>query len=124
MARAVPEGMSTVTPVLVVKDCAKAIDVWKKAFGAEGVARAQDPSGKKIWHAALRIGDSTIFTNDEMPEMGVPASSSRLWLYVDNADAGFERATKAGCKPVMPPADMFWGDRMGQVTDPWGNTWT
>jgi uncharacterized glyoxalase superfamily protein PhnB len=124
MARAVPEGMHTVTPVLVVKECAKAIEVWKKAFGAEELSRAVDPSGAKVWHAALRIGDSTVFTNDEMPEMGSPATPSRLWLYVENADAAFERATKAGCKPVMPPADMFWGDRMGQVVDSWGNAWT
>jgi uncharacterized glyoxalase superfamily protein PhnB len=124
MAKAIPEGMRSVIPCVTVKECAKAIDLWKKAFGAEEMQRAPDPSGKKVWHAALRIGDSVIFCNDEVPDMGTLAAPVRLWLYLDNADAAFERATKAGCKPTMPPADMFWGDRMGSVTDPWGNNWT
>jgi PhnB protein len=124
MAKAIPEGMRSVIPCVTVKECAKAMDLWKKAFGAEEMDRAPDPSGQKIWHASLRIGDSVVFCNDEMPNMGVAATPVRLWLYLDNVDAAFERATKAGCKPGMPPADMFWGDRMGQVTDPWGNNWT
>jgi PhnB protein len=121
---AVPQGMHTVIPVLNLKGGAEAIEFFKKAFGAEEMSRALDPSGKFIWHAALRIGDSTIFISDEMPEMGVPARPTRLWLYLDGVDAAFKRATSAGCKVLMPLADMFWGDRMGKLEDKWGNEWS
>lgn len=121
---AIPAGMHTVTPVLTIKGCGEAIELYKKAFGAEEVSRAPDPQGNLIWHAALRIGDSTIFMSDEIPGMGNPARPAQLWLYVDGVDAAFKRATNAGLKAAMPPADMFWGDRMGSVTDKWGNTWT
>jgi len=122
--KAVPEGFHTVTPVITVDGCAEAIETWKKAFGAEEMARAPDPSGKKIWHAALRIGDSTIFTSDAAPEMGNPASKTKLWLYFENVESAFKRAVSAGCTATMQPADMFWGDRMGSVSDRWGNQWT
>jgi len=124
MAKAIPAGMHTVTPSITVDGCAEAIETWKKAFGAEEVARAPDPTGKKIWHAALRIGDSTIFTSDAAPEMGNQPWKTRLWLYFDNVDSAFKRATAAGLTVTMPPADMFWGDRMGVVNDRWGNQWT
>jgi PhnB protein len=123
MAKAIPEGMHTVTPVITVKGCAEALEFWKKAFGAEETTRALDPSGKKIWHAAFRLGDSTVFCSDEFPEMGAMARTSNLWLYMDRVDAAFKRATDAGCKVTMPVADMFWGDRFGNVVDPWGNQW-
>jgi len=122
--KAIPAGFHTVTPVITVEGCAEAIQTWKKAFGAEEVARAPDPTGKKIWHAALRIGDSTIFTSDAAPEMCNQASKTKLWLYFENVDSAFKRATGAGLTATMPPADMFWGDRMGAVTDKWGNSWT
>jgi len=122
--KAIPEGFHTVTPVLPVEGCAEAIETWKKAFGAEEMARAPDPSGKKIWHAALRIGDSVVFTSDASPEMGNPARKSNLWLYFENVDSAFKRAVAAGCTATMQPADMFWGDRMGSVADRWGNQWT
>jgi uncharacterized glyoxalase superfamily protein PhnB len=118
---AVPQGMHTVIPVITIKGCAEAIDFYKKAFGAEEVSRALDSSGKLIMHAAIRIGDSTVFMNDEIPGMTKPAHPVHLWFYLNGVDAAFERAVKAGCKAVMPPADMFWGDRMSQVTDKWGN---
>ena len=124
MAKAIPEGMHTVTPAITVDGCAEAIETWKKAFGAEELARAPDPTGKKIWHAALRIGDSTIFTSDAAPEMGNQPWKTRLWLYFENVDAAFKRATGAGLTATMPPTDMFWGDRMGVVNDRWGNQWT
>ena len=122
--KAVPEGFHTVTPVITVDGCAEAIETWKKAFGAEETTRAPDPSGKKIWHAALRIGDSTIFTSDAAPEMGNLSWKTKLWLYFENVDSAFKRAVGAGCTATMQPADMFWGDRMGTVTDRWGNQWT
>jgi uncharacterized glyoxalase superfamily protein PhnB len=124
MAKAIPEGLRSVTPALAVDGCAEAIEFYKKAFGAEEVMRAPDPSGKKIWHAAIRIGDSQIFLNDVFPEMGARATSSSLWIYSEQVDTLFKRATQAGCQVVMPLGDMFWGDRMGVVVDRWGNKWS
>ena len=85
--------------------------------------RAPDPSGKKIWHAVLRFGDSSVFINDAFPDMGGGAKTIKLWLYSDNVDGVFARAVEAGAKVNMAPADMFWGDRMAQVSDRWGNEW-
>jgi uncharacterized glyoxalase superfamily protein PhnB len=124
MAKPVPEGLHTVTPSLSVDGAAEAIDFYKRAFGAEEVMRAPDPSGKKVWHAMVRIGDSSLFVNDTFPEMGAGPSHSSLWLYLPNVDAAFKRAIDAGCNVVMPLGDMFWGDRMGTVTDKWGIRWT
>jgi PhnB protein len=123
MAKAVPEGLHTLTPQLSIDGATQAIDFYKKAFGAEEVMRALDPSGQKIWHAQLRIGNSAIFVNDTFPEMGSKPSVSSLWLYLDNVDAAFKRAVDAGCTVRMAVADMFWGDRMGTVTDRWGVQW-
>ncbi len=120
---AIPQGMHTVTPALTIKGCAEALELYKRAFGAEEMSRVPDPSGKLIWHAMLRIGDSPIFLSDEIPGMGSPARPTQLWLYVDGVDNAFKRATSAGCKVLMPLADMFWGDRMGKVGDKWGNEW-
>jgi uncharacterized glyoxalase superfamily protein PhnB len=122
--KAVPEGLHTVTAALTIDGAADAIAFFTKAFGAEEVMRAPDPSGKKIWHAAVRIGDSQFFVNDAFPEMGAGANTSRLWIYVDDVDALFKRATEAGASVKMPLGDMFWGDRLGTVVDKWGNEWT
>jgi len=124
MAKAIPEGYRTITPQLSIDGAAKAIEFYTKAFGAEVKDRAVDPSGKKVWHASLKIGDSMIFVNDVFPDMGGTESSSSIWLYVSDCDSAFERAVSAGAKPTMPVADMFWGDRMGQVLDPFGQKWT
>lgn len=122
--RAIPEGMHSVTPQLTLKGCADALEFFKKAFGALEVMRAPDPSGKKVWHAMIRIGDSTLFCNDDFAEMGTTPRTSQLWIYTDNVDGAFQRAVDAGAKVMMPLADMFWGDRMGKVGDQWGNEWT
>jgi len=122
--RAIPEGMHSVTPQLTLKGCSEAIDFYKKAFGAEEISRAIDPSGTKVWHASLRIGDSIIFCNDDFPEMGGSPHGSQLWIYGEDVDARFKRAVDAGAKVVMPLADMFWGDRMGVLADRWGNQWS
>jgi uncharacterized glyoxalase superfamily protein PhnB len=126
MAKGIPEGLHTVTPGLSMDGAAEAIDFYRKAFGAEEISRAPDPSGKKIWHAEIRIGDSAIFVNDLFPEMGMggPPQHASLWVYTDNVDAAFERARAAGAEVKMAPADMFWGDRMCQVADRWGNSWS
>jgi uncharacterized glyoxalase superfamily protein PhnB len=115
--------MHTLTPQLAMDGCDQAIDWYKKAFGAELLSRAPDPSGKKVWHASMRIGTSVFFLNDVFPEMGGGAQTASLWLYTDNVDQWFKRATDAGAKVTMPMADMFWGDRMGAITDPFGNKW-
>jgi PhnB protein len=119
----IPSGYHTITAQLSVDKAADAIEFYKKAFGAEEVDRAPDPSGKKIWHAALRIGNSMLFVNDVFPDMGGEHSRASLWLYVSDVDAFFKRAVDAGAKPKQPPADMFWGDRMAHVKDPFGQEW-
>ena len=120
----IPPGMRTVTAMLAVDGAAEAIDLYARAFGAvELPGRAPDPSGKKIWHAEIRIGDSIVFVNDASPEMGNPARPSALWLCVEDCDAFYARAVAAGLKSEMPPMDMFWGDRHARVSDKFGNAW-
>jgi uncharacterized glyoxalase superfamily protein PhnB len=124
MAKPIPEGLSSLTPQLNIDGAAEAMKFYTKAFGAEEVMRAPDPSGKKIWHAVMRIGNAQFFVNDTFPEMGAKASHSCFYIYLDGVDVAFKRAVDAGAKAVMPLADMFWGDRLGTVIDPWGNQWT
>jgi uncharacterized glyoxalase superfamily protein PhnB len=122
--------MHTLTPNLVLRECSKAIEFYKSAFGAEERARFPAPDGRSIWHAELRIGDSIFFLNDEMPGMGKTAPSAEkpspvtLWLYVPDCDAAFQRAVGAGGRVMMKPADMFWGDRCAGVADPFGYVWS
>jgi PhnB protein len=124
----IPEGYRSVTPYLVVKDCARAIDYYKKAFGAVEKMRMDGPEGK-ISHAELRIGDSMIMLSDEMPGSGMRAPQAAnapavaIFLYVENVDKVFQQATSAGGKTEMPLADMPWGDRYGKLTDPFGHAW-
>jgi PhnB protein len=126
--KAKPEGYHTLTPSLTVRDGAKAIDFYKKAFDAKERMRIPGPDGR-LMHAEMQVGDSIIMLADEMPEMGckAPASvgsvSSSLYVYVPDVDAAFKRAVEAGAKSLMPPADMFWGDRFGTVEDPSGHRW-
>ena len=132
MAEATPtrQDRPTLTPNLVVRECAKAIEFYKAAFGAQEVMRMPSPDGKTIWHAELRIGDATIFVNDEMPGMSQPAPSAAspvpmtMWLDAKDCDAAHRRAVAAGAKSTMEPADMFWGDRVAAVTDPFGYQWS
>ena len=120
----IPAGYHTITAQLAIDGAQKAIDFYKAAFGAEVVDSAKDPSGQKVWHAALRVGDSMLFVNDVFPEMGGTPSHSNLWVYVPDVDASFKRAVDAGAKPTMPPADMFWGDRFATLVDPFGHHWS
>jgi uncharacterized glyoxalase superfamily protein PhnB len=128
-AQAIPQGFHTLSPHITVKGGAKAIDLYKKAFGAQELVRMPGPDGKSIMHAMLMIGDSPLLLNDENPDCGAfaPAAgrpnSVTLHLYVPNADEVFQRATKAGMETVMPLEDMFWGDRYGVVRDPFGHQW-
>jgi uncharacterized glyoxalase superfamily protein PhnB len=129
-ANPIPQGMHTVTPNLIIRDCAKAIEFYKRALGAQEVARMTAPDGKSVWHAELRIGDSIVFMNDEMPGMSHRAPTAQnpvpvtMWLYVPDCDAAFEKAVKAGAKETMKPDDMFWGDRVASVADPFGYNWS
>ncbi len=129
-ANPVPQGMHTLTPNLVLRDCARAIEFYKKALGAQERSRMPSPDGTKIWHAELVVGDSYLFLNDEMPGMGRPAPTAAdpspvtMWLYVPDCDAAFDRALKAGAKQTYAPTDMFWGDRCAGVADPFGYVWS
>ena len=124
----VPEGYRTITPNLVCKNAARAIEFYKTAFGATEHRRAPGPNGE-IMHAELQIGDSVFFVNDSMSKTPVPSPgegvSNPMYipLYVPNADNLFDRAVKAGARVDMPIQDMFWGDRYGKVTDPFGQQW-
>jgi uncharacterized glyoxalase superfamily protein PhnB len=125
----VPKGFHTVTPSLVFKDCAAVIAFWQRAFGAKELVRMPAPGGRGIWHAEVKIGDSIVFLNDEMPESGPRAitpenpSAAGIWLYVKDCDEIFQRAVEAGATVDMPLQDMFWGDRLGRVVDPFGLGW-
>jgi PhnB protein len=128
-AKPIPEGFHTVTPALVVRDAVKAIDFYKKAFGAQELVRMPSPDGK-IMHAELKIGDSVIFLSDEMPMPGsvkspqsLGGSTCTLNVYVPNVDDVFKQAISAGGKESMPVADQFWGDRYGTLVDPFGYSW-
>lgn len=128
--KAIPDGMHTITPHLVVKGASQAIDFYKKAFGAQEVVRMLWPDGDTIMHAQLRIGDSPLFLVEEMPEMGSHGPQSgggtpvTIHLYVEDVDAAFNAALTAGAQQIMPPADMFWGDRWGKLVDPFGHEWS
>ena len=121
----VPKGMNTVTPYLVFTgDCGKALDFYQKALGAQLPMPPEKTPDGKIMHAMMKIGDSNIMLSDSFqPKSRITGLKSNLWLYVDNADAYYERAIKEGCKSVMKMEDAFWGDRLGEVKDPFGHTW-
>jgi len=126
----IPEGFHTVTPYLIQRDAKRALEFYKKAFGAETRVNMPGPDGR-VMHAEIKIGDSIVFVSDEYPEMmpgikspqsaGVATSST--FLYVQDADAVFKKAVDAGAKALMPVSDMFWGDRYGKVIDPFGHHW-
>jgi PhnB protein len=131
-AKPVPEGCEGIIPHLVVRDGAAAIDFYKRAFGAEEVARMPSPDGR-ILHAHLRIGGTAVFLADDFPEMcgGQPRNPQALrgtpvtiHRYVTDTDAAIKRAQEAGATVKSPPADMFWGDRFGVIEDPFGHEWS
>ena len=124
----IPAGHGTVTPSIIVKGAAKAIDWYKKALGAEEVSRFEGPDGR-IMHAEIKIGDSHIMMGDEMPDYNVrgPATLGgtpvSFFIYTANVDAAWKRAVDAGAKVGQPLADQFWGDRLGMLFDPFGFSW-
>jgi PhnB protein len=126
---AIPRGYHTLTPYMTVRDAARAIEFYKQAFGAEEKGVMKGPDGK-VMHAELRIGDSLFMIADEYPQFGslspqsIGGSGMGLHIYVEDVDAAFDRATKAGANVEMPVADMFWGDRYGKLVDPFGHKWS
>ena len=122
----IPEGYTTVTPSITLRDTAKAIEFYKRAFGAEERGIMRGPDGK-VMHAEIKIGNSIVMMNDEVmgsrsaeTQGGSPVS---FYLYFEDCDAAYQRAVTAGAKGDMAPVDMFWGDRMGHVIDPFGHRW-
>jgi uncharacterized glyoxalase superfamily protein PhnB len=121
--------MYTITPHLVCNGAAAAIEFYKKAFNAVETARIPGPEGKLI-HAAVRIGDSTVMLVDAFPGWGsqdpiaLKGTPVTLHMYVPDVDATFKQAIAAGATAKMEVADMFWGDRYGQVVDPFGHSWS
>lgn len=124
----IPEN-PRLTPHIVCDGAADAIEFYKQAFCAEEMMRMPGPDGK-IMHAAVLINGAMVMMVDENLQMGIRGPNTlggspvTLHLHVTNADSAIERAVDAGAALVMPPADMFWGDRYGQVKDPWGHTWS
>jgi uncharacterized glyoxalase superfamily protein PhnB len=126
----IPDGFHSVTPHLSVKGAAAAIDFYKKAFGAEEMVRMPLPGdSSKLLHGSIKIGDSVIMLAEEfagcsMGPISLGGTSVTIHLYVPDVDASMARAQQAGCKVTMPQMDMFWGDRYGQVEDPFGHRWS
>jgi PhnB protein len=129
MAQPIPEGYQTVTPYLALDDAAKAIEYYKKAFGAKERGRMDAPGGK-IGHAELEIGDSLVMLSDALPQFTTRSprelggTTANVFLYVEDVDAVVKQAVDAGGTIEMEVADQFWGDRFGVVQDPFGHLWS
>jgi PhnB protein len=125
----IPEGYHSITPYLVIKGAAAAIDFYKQAFGATEIMRMPQPDGR-VGHAELKFGDSVVMLADEYPELQVVGpktlgnTSVGLLLYLDDVDKAVERAVSLGATIKKPIADQFYGDRTGTIEDPFGHKWT
>jgi uncharacterized glyoxalase superfamily protein PhnB len=127
----IPDGYHTITPGLVYKDAKKALEFYKKALGAETHGdMCMCTETNKVMHAELKIGDSIFALSDEMPAFGCLSAESlngapgQMYLYVKDCDATFKRAIDAGATSLQPVMDMFWGDRVGTIKDPFGYRWS
>jgi PhnB protein len=124
----VPEGYNTISTYLAVEDAARAIDFYKQAFGATERGRMDGPDGK-IAHAEIQFGDSVVMFSDQFeqstckPPKELGGTSAAMFVYVDDVDAFVDRAVEAGATVVSPVEDMFWGDRFGKLSDPFGHEW-
>jgi len=129
MTKPIPDGFSSVTVTITVRDAEKAIEFYNKVFDAKELYRFPGPDGKTIMHAEIMIGNSIVMLADEMPGMGcrspqsIGGTGSSIYLYVNDADETFNKAVSAGAKPLMPVMDGFWGDRYGSIEDPFGHIW-
>ncbi len=127
-AQPVPEGYHSLNPYLAVDDASAAIEFYKRAFGATERMRMEGPGGS-IGHAELEIGDSVVMLSDPFPqattrppnELG--GTTSGVFMFVEDVDAVYKKAVEAGATSTMEPENMFWGDRFGTVTDPFGHSW-
>ena len=126
--KAIPDGYTSLTPYLVIKGAEKALDYYKKVFNAVEIVRMPGEGGR-IMHAEVKIGNAILMLSDENPERGylspvtIGGAGASVMLYTDEVDATFKKAIDAGGKAEMPPTDMFWGDRMGNLKDPFGHSW-
>lgn len=126
----IPEGFSTVSIHIVVKNSVEAMAFYEKAFGAKMIMRMPGPDGESTVHGEVKVGDSTLMLADENPQWhlkspeSVGGRSVSIHLYVEDADALFKQAVDAGCTVSMPMMDAFWGDRYGKVLDPFGYEWS
>ena len=124
----VPEGYHSVTPYLIIDGAADALEFYKRAFGATEIMRL--PMGDRIGHAEIKVGDSHVMLSDEWPDMGHLSPKKRggtsvsLMFYVEDADALFKRAIKAGATMQRPVENQFYGDRTGTLVDPFGHVWS
>jgi PhnB protein len=127
--KAIPDGYHSVTPYLVMRDAARAIDFYKRALGATETFRFNTPDGK-LGHAEIKVGDSVIMLADEMLDSGyrgpqtLGGTAVSLMVYVEDVDSQFKRAIDAGAKIKQPVKDQFYGDRSGTLEDPFGHVWT
>lgn len=125
----IPDGYHSITPYLIIKGAAAAIDYYKKAFAAIETVRMAQPDGR-VGHAEVKIGEAVVMLADEFPEMNIVGpqtlgnSPVGLLLYVEDADATFNKAVALGGQIEKPMADQFYGDRTGTVKDPFGHKWT
>ena len=125
-----PAEFAAVTPQLVVRGAARAIEFYARAFGAHELLRNLAPDGERVMHAELLLGAGRVLLHDEFPERGALGPESlggtpvTLHLTVDDADAAFARAVDAGAEVLMPVGDTFWGDRYGMLRDPFGHRWS
>jgi PhnB protein len=128
--QAIPDGYHTLTPGFCVRGAVQAVDFYKRAFGAKERMRLMKPDGTTLAHAELKIGDSVFMLGEEDAATGSSSAQTlggtpvNFYLYVKDVDAAVGKALAAGAKPVMPVTDMFWGDRIGGVEDPYGQKWT
>ena len=127
--KAIPAGYTSVTPYLHIKNAGRAIDFYKRAFGATELVRMGMPDGR-VGHAELKIGNAVVMMADEFPERGhqspstLGGTSGSILLYVPDVDSMFARAINAGAKLIQPVTDQFYGDRSGYIEDPFGHRWT
>lgn len=130
MVKAIPDEFTAITPHLICRDCAKAIEWYKQALGAVELGTMMMPDGNTVMHASIQIGGAVIMLAEECPDWGsrsplsLEGSPVTIHLYVEDADAVFNQAVEHGANGIMPVMDAFWGDRYGKFIDPFGHHWS